>query len=236
MRGGYSEEEVLRSNAFFMKGVPVFLISFIIWFISTLSFASYYLEFFYDYRYILAIIFYFALWILTIYFAVIGANMIGTVTFFIASALTGYVQSPIILWATSRLGSFEVAINLFYLATIIGMISTVIGLALGYYLYKLFNPEWYHFLFVIMVLGLLLLLFEFILWLVLGYELWYVIISVIGIIWMTLTIIYDGMTIADRDFSDEAWLLISMNILLDMIYMILEIFKLLVIFTAEKDD
>lgn len=220
-------------NSFFMKSVFTIFIGLLLWMVSTILFGGTVIFLFFDLTsIILLLIGYIALWVTTIILANQKKNRIAQILFFITAFYTGIMQSPVIIWGGIYLGDLQQAINLFLVASILGVLATGIALYVGYKFRERLN-KFRDYWWLLAIYGLIVLIISIIIGFLYNFETYMLITSPLVLIWIFGTIIYDGIRLGDRNLEEE-WMTIALSIFLDLIIVIIRIFYYLVRFSKRR--
>jgi len=212
---------------FWYKTLPVLTIGMIIWVVISLLFSGLLgfgvfilnsLAIF-----IIVVILYFVFWIITIILAFMKKNFISMLSFFMASLLSGVLSSSLLIWASTII-RLELVLGIFFAAFFVGIGVTVGVLILGLFLRERISEKW---LYPLLLFGLLLIIIEFSLILMFGYNPYILITSIFVLIWFFGIILWDGSRLPNT-VEDGYWMLAVLNIYLDMINVIIRIFIIIV--------
>ena len=213
-------------NDFWYKTIPVLALGMGIWFSTTLTFSGLLgftlIEFTLGITIIL-ILAYILFWIITIIFALYKRNILSMIFFFAASIITGIIGSSILIWATSIVGA-EIILPLFFMASFIGLLVTFAILVLGLIFRDKIHENW---IYPLLVFGLILVVLEFTLILIFGFNAVILITSILVLIWLFGVIFWDGSQLPNT-IDEGFWMLAVINLFLDLINVIIRIFIILV--------
>mgnify|MGYP006282350217 CR=1 FL=1 len=202
----------------------------VLWLISTLSITSISISFQLG-GYIAAYIGYFVLWLITSVLAFKRKNLYAAITFLVASYVNGIVQAPIIVWASSLLGSFEQAKFLFILAASLGVVAVAGGLFVGVLLKDRIKSQWYFAAIGgIVIVGITEVMLS--IFLPGGFGSWIYWTSALYLGFFMITVIYDGTRL--QDDVRYAWMLAVIKIFIDFVVVTVRIFILLVSILADS--
>ncbi len=181
---------------------------------------------------ILLLLAYFGLWIAVAVMAWIRkpwSNLVGLGFFGSACWVTGIIMALVFQYVQADTGlSVEVLTELFVTAMVIGSVSVIGALYIGYLIGpKMGQDKIQRFLWALFISGILLVILEPILYLIFAWsDLWLYAINGIVILWAVCGVIVDGMLMADKEMEDQ-WLMMAVNIFLSLILIILRIFEVL---------
>jgi hypothetical protein len=211
------------------KSLPVLIGGMIIWFFSTLFYGGYLgvppLNLDLSGK-ILLLIIYFGLWLFSFFLALTKNNLFAMITFFITSWVTGICQYPILVWVKELLG-LDIARNLFFMASLFGILSTLAVFIMGYSLKGKIGGRY---LISLSIFGLILVITEPILIFIFGFDEVIFITSIGVLAYVFLTILIDGSRLQEKMENDE-WMMITLRIFLDLIIVIIRVF---IIFAKNK--
>jgi hypothetical protein len=176
---------------------------------------------------ILLLIIYFIVWIGVMILADLQYNLVAMVIFFVAAYLSGLLEYPVMVWAGDLVG-LQRAKELFFMASLTGVLSTLGVLMIGHLLRDKLRGKMGKILFVIVVVyGILLIILEFLLILIFGFDQVIFFTSILVLIWVYGVILYDGMNLVDEIHRNE-WMNAVVGIFLDLVIVIIRIFLILV--------
>ncbi|MHA1339650.1 MAG: hypothetical protein ACTSRZ_05870 [Promethearchaeota archaeon] len=222
-------EEMFR--IYYFRALPILGVGMLIWIFSTLSIDSILIAFTTT-GYILSYIGYFVLWVLTYIFALKRMNTASALTFFAASYVNGIVQSPIIAYATSVLGSYSQARSLFLLAAILGIIAVSTGITIG----SIFKHAIKEKLLIISIIGIVIVgITEMILYFTMAssFGTWILWTSAIYLMLFIVVVIYDGAIL--KEIVLQSYMLGVLNLFLDFVIITIRIFIILVSLLASDN-
>ena len=221
-----TKREKILGNDFYYKTLPVFLIGLIIWVVATIGFSGLVgpviipltLGFI-----ILLIVMYIVLWIFTIILAMKRQNIISMMIFFFASLVSGMLSSTLLIWASAII-RLELVLGLFFIAFVVGFLVTLGLLIMGLILRDKISKNW---IYPLLLFGVILLILEFSLIIIFGFNPILLITSILVLIWLFGVILWDGSRLP-QTVSEGYWMLAVINIFLDMINVIIRIFIIFV--------
>jgi len=221
-----TKREKILGNDFYYKTLPVFLIGLIIWVVATIGFSGLVgpviipltLGFI-----ILLIVMYIVLWIFTIILAMKRQNIISMMIFFFASLVSGMLSSTLLIWASAII-RLELVLGLFFVAFVVGFLTTLGLLIMGLILRDNISKNW---IYPLLLFGAILLILEFSLIIIFGFNPILLITSILVLIWLFGVILWDGSRLP-QTVSEGYWMLAVINIFLDMINVIIRIFIIFV--------
>jgi FtsH-binding integral membrane protein len=212
---------------FWYKTLPVLTIGMIIWVVITLLFSGLFGFGIYILTslaiFIIVVILYIIFWIISIIFAFKKNNLISMLCFFIASFLSGILSSSLLIWASTII-RLELVLGIFFAAFFVGIGVTVGLLILGLFLREKISENW---IYPLLVFGMLLVIIEFSLFLMFGYNPYILITSIFVLIWFFGVILWDGSRLPNT-VEEGYWMLAVLEIFLDMINVIIRIFIIIV--------
>ncbi|MBD3340593.1 MAG: hypothetical protein GF353_15910 [Candidatus Lokiarchaeota archaeon] len=224
-------EGVLGSD-FWYKTLPVLAVSLGIWIITTLFFGGLLgaqaLEF-NILVFVLSIIVYFVFWIICYYLAIKKMNLFSMIAFFAASFFSGILSSTLIIWASTVI-VLELVLGFFFAAFFAGLGATIGLLILGLLLRGRIGRKW---IYILIVFGLILLVTEFSLIIIFGYNPYLLITSILVLIWIFGVMVWDGSRLPDT-IGAGYWMIAVIDIFLDLINAIIRIFIIIVEIVAES--
>ena len=219
-------------NDFWYKTLPVLIIGMIIWVIATLLFSGFLgistiaLS---SVIIIISIVLYIIFWILTIILAFMKKNWPSMITFFISSLFTGIISSSILIWATAII-ALELVLGIFFVAFFVGLGVTIGLLIMGLFLRDRISQRW---IYPLLLFGILLIVLEFSLFLLFGYNPFILITSILVLIWFFAVILWDGSRLPNT-IEEGYWMVAVIDIFLDMVNVIIRIFIIIVEIFSES--
>jgi len=226
------EGDDILGKDFYYKTLPVFLIGLIIWVIATIGFSGLVgpviLPMTVGFTIFLLII-YIILWIVTVILALKRQNILSMVVFFFASLVSGMLSSTLLIWASS-IFRLEIVLGLFFIAFLVGFLVTLGLLIMGLMFRDKISIKW---IYPLLLFGGILIILEFSLILIFGYNPILIITSILVLIWLFGVILWDGSRLP-QTVSEGYWMLAVIDIFLDMINVIIRIFIILIEIFSES--
>ncbi len=216
----------ILGNDFWYKTLPVLIIGMIIWMIATLLFSGFLgisaipLS---SVVIITSIVLYIIFWILTIILAFMKKNWPSMITFFISSLFTGIISSSLLIWAAAII-ALELVLGIFFVAFFVGLGVTIGLLIMGLFLRDRISQRW---IYPLLLFGILLIVLEFSLVLLFGYNPFILITSILVLIWFFAVILWDGSRLPNT-IEEGYWMIAVIDIFLDMVNVIIRIFIIIV--------
>jgi hypothetical protein len=179
--------------------------------------------------YIFIIIGYFVLWLAAGIFSIFGSDIMNGIAFALylgASWVTGIIASVAVRYVAidTQLPMNEIQL-IFTVAMIVAALSVVAAVGTGYLEAK--NGGSINLMYSIGIIGILVILTEFIMFFLAPSMEWYVyIVDPIVIIWAYFGVKADGMRMAMKH-ADRGWMNFVINIFLGLVIILLRIFRLL---------
>lgn len=224
------EGEKSVNDVYYFRVLPVLAGGMALWLISTLSITSISVSLSLG-GYIGAFIGYMVLWIISTVLAMKHKNWYSAIVFLIASYVNGIVQAPIVVWASSYLGSFEDAKFIFLMASSLSVVAVAGGLAIGALFKDRIKSKWYFVAIMgVMIVGSAEWIISF--FVPASYGSWIYWTSAIYLAFFMVTVIYDG-TRLESDVQ-YAWMLAVLKIFIDFVILTVRIFILIVSALADS--
>ncbi|NHI92485.1 MAG: hypothetical protein EAX96_08270 [Candidatus Lokiarchaeota archaeon] len=223
------QDEGFASKAqqeFWNKSIPVLIIGFAIWGVTSFIFSEYGLTMDIGVSILLMII-YIPVWIATILLAHYRKNAYSMISFFIATFITGLVTAPLFGYLIYFVGVTETA-KLFLISTTISASSLTGCYVIGWIARKknYGTKPWGLFLFGALILFLIL---EPIVFIVVGsFNLFYFIFSLLMIGWMYACGIWYGLLLED-EMKADAWMYFVLGYFLTLINIIVRLMRIFAI-------
>ncbi len=230
--GSYVYDEKYESlrDIFFSKCIPTLLVGMILWMFSTLSFGGVLAPLNLNVPIIIgSYIGYFIGWIAVLVLASKRENTAAMLVFFATTFISGIIQAPIIMWASSMLGSTRAAGELFFIASLMGVLATAGALFAGRYFGKRISGQ----LMWSALIGILILsVTESILMWIYGFNAVILWTSIIMFGLLFITVLYDGAHL--KETVEHSWMMAVAVIFVDLMVMIVRIFIILVSLLADR--
>lgn len=225
--------ERVLGNDFWYKTLPVLSIGMVLWVATTLilgSSLSYGISGITLTVAIIAVVLYVVFWLLAIFLAIYRKNILSMMFFFMASFFSGVISSSLIAFA-STIFRLELVLGIFLAAFFSGLGVTIGLLILGLWQKDRITEKW---IYPLIVFGLLLVIIEFSLILIFGYNPYILITSILVLIWIFGVIIWDGSRLPST-IEEGYWMLAVVDIFLDMFNAIIRIFIILIEILSEME-
>ena len=225
--------ERVLGNDFWYKTLPVLSIGMVLWVVTTLilgSSLSYGISGITLTVAIIAVVLYVVFWLLAIFLAIYRKNILSMMFFFTASFFSGVISSSLIAFA-STIFRLELVLGIFLAAFFSGLGVTIGLLILGLWQKDRITEKW---IYPLIVFGLLLVIIEFSLILIFGYNPYILITSILVLIWIFGVIIWDGSRLPST-IEEGYWMLAVVDIFLDMFNAIIRIFIILIEILSEME-
>lgn len=221
----YDEQYQSLRDIFFSKCIPALFVGMVLWMFSTLAFGGILgpvLRL--DPPILIGSYFgYFIGWIAVLILASKRENNAAMLVFFATSFVSGIVSAPIIMWANEMLRSTRLAGELFFIASIMGVLATAGALFAGRYFGKRISGQ----LMWSALIGILILsVTEPILMWIFGFNAVILGTSIIMFGLLFITVLYDGAHL--KETVEHSWMMAVARIFINLMAMIIRIFIILV--------
>ncbi len=222
--------EGLLNQEYWNKSIPVLIIGFVIWGLTSFLFADM-VAIMDIFLFIILAIIYFAVWIAVIILTFSNQRIGAMCLFFLASFLTGLISTPVFdmilsIWGVSG------AVNLFIIVTIIAVTSLTGAYLFGFWIKQRISEDvelnWGK---ALIISGILLLIVEPLIIIIFGYDLIIFWTSIFVLLWMYATGIFYGMQL-DEEMERKNWMYFVLSYFLTLINIIL---RLLIILSKMKE-
>ena len=156
-------------------------------------------------------------------------NWFSMITFFISSLFTGIISSSLLIWAAAII-ALELVLGIFFVAFFVGLGVTIGLLIMGLFLRDRISQRW---IYPLLLFGILLIVLEFSLVLLFGYNPFILITSILVLIWFFAVILWDGSRLPNT-IEEGYWMIAVIDIFLDMVNVIIRIFIIIVEIFSES--